>query len=152
MTYSSTEGRQRILDALAAAAQDVALALALVGEAYEHLDEQAADRLEAGIFQPLQSAYARAKRTRDGFAARHGMDMAPFGPAAQVAPSADVKALVDEAAEACARADETLGDLQDTMLPVEVGDAELRAGLAEVRNLLASVGPAARELTRTFGR
>ena len=33
-------------------------------------------------------------------------------------------------------ADETLAGLQDSMLPVEVGDPELRAGLSEVRSLI----------------
>jgi hypothetical protein len=38
------------------------------------------------------------------------------------------------------------------MLPVEVGDPELRAGLGEVRSLLDSVGGRARGLMRTLGR
>ncbi len=51
-----------------------------------------------------------------------------------------------------ARADETLSTLQDSMLPVEVGDPELRAGLAEVRVGLAEVEGHARDFLRTFGR
>jgi hypothetical protein len=38
------------------------------------------------------------------------------------------------------------------MRPVEVGDAELRAGLAEVRELVAGLGTRGREFLRTFGR
>jgi hypothetical protein len=38
------------------------------------------------------------------------------------------------------------------MLPIEVGDAELRAGLQEVRELLANLSRRSRELVRTFGR
>ena len=38
------------------------------------------------------------------------------------------------------------------MLPVEVGDPELRAGLAEVRELVGDLGARAREFMRTFGR
>jgi len=38
------------------------------------------------------------------------------------------------------------------MMPVEVGDAELRSGLAEVRELLADVAGRADGLLRTFGR
>jgi hypothetical protein len=38
------------------------------------------------------------------------------------------------------------------MLPIEVGDAELRAGLQEVRELLGEVRGRARELVRTLGR
>jgi hypothetical protein len=37
-------------------------------------------------------------------------------------------------------------------MPVEVGDPELRAGLAEVRELLGDVRSRAREFTRTLGR
>jgi hypothetical protein len=38
------------------------------------------------------------------------------------------------------------------MMPVEVGDPELRAGLSEVRELLSDVRARAREFTRTLGR
>ena len=38
------------------------------------------------------------------------------------------------------------------MLPVEVGDRELRAGIAEVRELLGGLRGRARELVRTLGR
>jgi len=42
--------------------------------------------------------------------------------------------------------------LQDSLLPVEVGDAELRAGMAEVRRQLGEVSRRAREFVRTLGR
>jgi hypothetical protein len=38
------------------------------------------------------------------------------------------------------------------MLPVEVGDQELRADLEHVRSLLGGLGARARELERTLGR
>jgi hypothetical protein len=38
------------------------------------------------------------------------------------------------------------------MLPVEVGDPELRAGLADVRELVGNLRSRARELVRTLGR
>jgi len=38
------------------------------------------------------------------------------------------------------------------MLPIEVGDAELRAGLTGVRELLGDVPAKARHLGRTVGR
>jgi hypothetical protein len=38
------------------------------------------------------------------------------------------------------------------MLPVEVGDVELRDGLREVRELLGPLGARTRELVRVFGR
>ena len=49
-------------------------------------------------------------------------------------------------------ADRILAELQDSMLPVEVGDPLLRAGLEEVRSLLGAVAASARELVRVFGR
>jgi hypothetical protein len=38
------------------------------------------------------------------------------------------------------------------MMPVEVGDAELRAGMAAVRRQLAEVSGHARQFLRRFGR
>ena len=38
------------------------------------------------------------------------------------------------------------------MLPVESGDADLRSGLSEMRELLAPVPGNAREFVRTLGR
>jgi hypothetical protein len=56
------------------------------------------------------------------------------------------------AVDAIARADSELTDLQDSMRPVEVGDAELRAGLAEVREALGAVQEHADAFLRTLGR
>jgi hypothetical protein len=152
MTYTAAEGRQRILDALAAAADEIALALAELSEAYEHLDEHAAERLEETLFGPVQAAYGRAKRSYGEFAERSGLPARPFTMPAQVAPSATARQLIERGLEALVRADLGLAELQDSMLPVEVGDAELRAGLAEVRALSERVRPPARELLRTLGR
>jgi hypothetical protein len=49
-------------------------------------------------------------------------------------------------------ADHILAELQDSLRPVEVGDPELRAGLAEVRTLLADVHRRARALESIIGR
>ena len=38
------------------------------------------------------------------------------------------------------------------MLPVEVGDPELRAGLSSAREALAAIPLGAREIVRTVGR
>jgi hypothetical protein len=54
--------------------------------------------------------------------------------------------------DAVGRADLTLASLQDSMLPVEVGDVELRAGLEEVRTLLGALPRQARQFVRTLGR
>ena len=60
--------------------------------------------------------------------------------------------LIDRAVVASAYADQTIAELQDSMLPVEVGDTELRAGLANVREALGNVAVRARNLVRTVGR
>jgi hypothetical protein len=152
MTYTTAEGRQQILDALARAADEIAVALGLLSEAYEHLDEQAAERLEERLFQPVQAAYGRAKRVHANFAQRHELTGHTFQTPSPVAPSNGAKGLIDAAVEAASRADGMLGELQDSMLPVEVGDVELRAGLSEVRELVGGVRSRARELVRTLGR
>ncbi|HEX5309933.1 MAG TPA: hypothetical protein VFW38_12745 [Solirubrobacteraceae bacterium] len=152
MTYTAAEGRQRILDALALATDEIALALTELSEAYEHLDEQAGERLEEALFAPVQAAYGRAKRTYSEFAERVALPARSFQTPAQAAPSKQAKQLIERALEALVRADLGLGELQDSMLPVEVGDAELRKGLAEVRELAERVRPRARELMRTLGR
>ncbi len=65
---------------------------------------------------------------------------------------ASLRALLDGAVDAVAEADTILSVLQDSMMPVEVGDRELRAGLAEVRELVASLRRRAREFVRVLGR
>jgi hypothetical protein len=152
MSYTTAEGRQQVLDALAAAADQIAVALALLSEAYEHLDEQAAERLEGELFQPVQAAYGRAKRVHAGFAERHKLSGRAFETPSPVAPSSGTKGLIDAAVDAAGRADGMLAELQDSMLPVEVGDVELRAGLSEVRELVGGLRGRAREVTRTLGR
>jgi hypothetical protein len=152
VTYTAAEGRQQILDAIAAAADEIAVALALLSEAYEHLDDQTAERLEEQLFRPLQAAYGRAKREHAGFAGRHELSGHTFVTPSPVAPSSGTKGLIEAAVDAAGRADGMLGELQDSMLPVEVGDVELRSGLAQVRESLGGVRQGARALTRTLGR
>jgi hypothetical protein len=148
----SAEARQELLDTIADAVDELGVALAALGEAYELLDERAADTLEAQLFRPVQTAYGNAQRTYAGFAQRFDLGTRAFEPAARGVPSTGVKAFVAGAVEAVAQADADLAELQDSMMPVEVGDAELRAGLAEVRELLADVRERAGDLLRTFGR
>ncbi len=97
-------------------------------------------------------AYGRAQRTYNEFAARHDLPDQQFGPAPSGAPSHGVKGFLDSAVDGIARADGALATLQDSMLPVEVGDPELRAGLEEVRTLLGEVPGRARQFVRTLGR
>ena len=60
----------------------------------------------------------------------------------------------NRAATAAARAQLMLQrtELQDSMRPVEVGDAELRAGLAQIRTTLADVRGRATKLLSLLGR
>jgi hypothetical protein len=150
--YSTADARQQLLNTLAKAADELGGALALLTEAYEQLDENTADRLEQELFRPVQSAYGRARRTHAQFAERHDLPGREFAPAAPAAPAKGVKGLVETAVATVAQADATLATLQDSMLPVEVGDPELRAGLEEVRSLIDHTRSRARELLRTFGR
>lgn len=152
MTYTTADGRRQLLDALARAVDEIGVALAALGEAYELLDERTAERLEQDLFRPVQSAYGRAQRTYAGFAERHNLPGHAFAAAPQGAPSTGVKGFVEAAVEAAGRADGELAGLQDSMLPIEVGDTELRAGLQEVRKALGEVRGRARELVRTLGR
>ena len=129
-----------------------ALSMAALGEAYEQLDEVTGDRLEAELFKGVQTAYGRAQRTHSGFAERYGLPTATFAPATDPHPSTGVKGLIDGAVAATSTADQLIAELQDSMRPVDVGDAELRAGLSEVRRLLDGVPGRARRFVSVLGR
>ena len=152
MVYTAAEGRQELLDFLAEAIERIGVALAALGAAYEQLDEHNADRLEEELFSPVQKAYGRAKSTHARFAERHGAGAGAFATASAGIPSTGAKSFIDNAVSAVTEADATLSELQDSELPTEVGDVELRAGLTEVRELLGGVRQRARELERTLGR
>jgi methionine synthase II (cobalamin-independent) len=152
VAYGTSEARQELLDTIADAIEEIGAALAALGAAYEQLDEHAADELEERLFRPVQVAYGRAKRTYTGFADRHDLTVRAFEPASPGAPSHGVKGFLDNAVDSVAEADDILLELQNSLAPVEVGDAELRAGLSEVRELIGTTAARAREVVRTFGR
>jgi hypothetical protein len=152
MAYITAEARQQLLDDLAGAIEALGAALADLGAAYELLDEQTADRVEEQLFRPVQHAFGRAQRTYAGFAERYGLTVRGLPPAKPGPASQGARALLDRAVDAVGRADEALVELQDSMMPVEVGDAELRAGLASVRALVEDVRGRAAGLLRTLGR
>jgi hypothetical protein len=152
MAYVTREAREELLDIIAEATDEIGVALAALGAAYEQLDERTGDRLEEELFRPVQLAYGRAKRTHSGFADRHGLATRTFEPANAGVPSQGVAGFLERAVDAVATADEMLIELQDSMRPVEVGDAELRAGLAEVRALIEQLPDRARLFMRSFGR
>lgn len=148
---TDASARQDILDEIAASVDDIAFALASVGEAYDQLEENTADRLEEALFGPLQRAYGRAQRTHNDFAARVGLATRQFAPGhAGVAHGA--AGPVNDAVEAVESADARLAELQDSMTPIEFGDQQLRADLSETRQILGDVPARAREFLRTLGR
>jgi hypothetical protein len=152
MAYATAEARQELLDTLAEASDAIAVALAAIGGAYDQLDEDSGDRLEEQLFRPVQLAYGRARAAHTGFAQRTGLPVREFKPATTGHPSQRVKGFIEAAVDALRSADGTLAELQDSMLPVEVGDPELRAALAGVRELIADLPSRARRFVSTFGR
>lgn len=152
MAYTTAEGREQVLSDLAVAIEQIADAIATLGEAYEQLDEHAGDVLEEKLFRPVQSAYGRARRTYAEFAARSNLRARSFPPHSPGPANQSVQSLIERAVDAVHDADQSIAELQDSMLPVEVGDPELRAGLSGVRETLAGVAVRARDLTRTVGR
>jgi hypothetical protein len=153
MTYTTEEGRRELLQATAEAADWIGVALTALGEAYELVDENAGDRLEQELFGPAQAVYGHAKRSHAEFAARHGLAPEAFASSPTPgAPSAGAHGFVEQAVEAVQRADDILSELQDSMLPVEVGDPELRAAIADVRTRLTALPARADALLRTLGR
>lgn len=152
MAYDSTEARREMLDTIATAADHLGAALAALGEAYEQLDETNADRLEEELFRGVQGAYGRAKRTYAEFAARHDLPARAFAQAEPGHPSTGVKGFIEVAVAEVLTADHELAELQDSMRPVDVGDAELRAGLSEVRRLIDGLPGRARRVVAMIGR
>jgi hypothetical protein len=152
MAYVTAEAQQELLDALAAATDDIGRALGALGDAYEQLDDVNADQLEEVLFGPVQAAYGRAKRTHTEFADRHDLPRRTFASPPSGAPSRGVKGFLDQAVDAVGRADSALASLQDSMMPVDVGDAELRAGMGEVRRHLARVSGQAHQFVSRLGR
>ncbi len=152
MAYTDADARGQLLAVLGEVADRLAVALGLLSSAYELLDEHAGEELEEQLFRPVQLAYGRLRRSHTDFAARHGLPGREFVPAPQGAPARGLRGLIDSGVQAVAEADRELSTLQDSMLPVEVGDRQLRTELAEVRETIGPVGSRARELMRTFGR
>ena len=152
MAYRAGEARQQLLDDIASAADQLALSVAALTEAYEELDEQTADHLEAELFRPAQLAYGRLRRTHAEFAERYSLPGRTFERSSGGQHSGDPRVYVDRAVEAIESADQILAELQDSMLPVEVGDRELRAGLSETRETIAQLPAKARRLMRAQGR
>jgi cobalamin-dependent methionine synthase I len=151
MSYTTESGRTQILDDSADAADGLSRAIAALGDVYDDLDEQTAERMEDQLFRPLQAAYGQLKRTRTEFAARHGLTERTLRQGTPGLP-ADPRQTLERVADEVEAADAALAELQDSLLPVEVGDQPLRAGLSQVRTLIGPVPAAADEFIRTLGR
>ncbi|HSO97370.1 MAG TPA: hypothetical protein VLP43_00325 [Solirubrobacteraceae bacterium] len=152
MSYSTADGRAQVLAELERATDAIGRALTSLGDAYEWLDEGTADRMESELFRPAQAAYGRAQRTHSEFSKRSGRTAVHFDPAGHTGHPGDARGALERASAALSEADATLATLQDSMLPVEVGDPELRAGLSGVRELIGPLPGRVRELLRTLGR
>ena len=152
VAYSTAEARAEMLDDIGVTADELAAALAALSEAYEALDDDAADELERAVFAPVQAAYGRLRRTHTEFARRHGLPERAFAPGSPGAHTGDPRVYIERGLDAADEAEQRLAELQDSMAPVDVGDPELRAGLAQTRTLLAEVPAGGRQLLRGFGR
>ncbi len=151
MSYSTADAREQVLDELASATEHLGTAVARLGEAYEEMEEHSADRLEEELFRPLQAAYGVAMRTHTEFSARYDISARELEESSPGLP-AGAREEIERAADEIRTADETIAKLQDSMLPVEVGDQQLRAGLSRARELIAPLPARAHELVRTLGR
>ena len=151
MSYTTDSGRRQIIDDALVAAHDLNDALAELTEAYDLLDEHAADEMEARLFKPTQAALGLLKRTLSEFATRYGLPQPVVRDGNQPNP-ADPHITLERVADLVAGADDGLAQLQDTLLPVEVGDATLRDGLRRTRELIDRVPSGAEALLRHLGR
>jgi hypothetical protein len=107
--------------------------------------------MEQVLHRPLQSAYGQLKRTNAEFARRFGLVAPDALDSTQPAPE-DPRLALENAADAIQAADDMLAELQDSLLPVEVGDQELRAGLSGTRTAIAPLPAACDEMISRFGR
>ncbi len=152
MAYTTAEARREVLEAVARAADELAFAGSSLSEAYDQLDEQSGDRLEAELFRPVQLASGRATRAQTEFAGRHGLEAVPPQEQPAGLPSQGPAGFVGRAAEAVAEANRVVSELQDSMLPVEAGDEQLRADLKAVREPLDGLPERARRFLSGLGR
>src|SRR4029078_8655139 len=104
------------------------------------------------LFRGVQTAYGRAQRTHAAFAARYSLPGRTFTQLGAALPAQGPRPSLERAGEAIEEADNALVELQDSMLPVEVGDRELRSDLAEVPKLVEALQARAQEFVRRFGR
>ena len=152
MPYTTTEGRQELLELLGQATEQLGRALGSLGEAYERLDEQTADRLEEELFGPAQKAFGRLQRIYADFAGRAGLPGRSFAAESAGLPSSGAAGFIEEAVFALSESAASLVSLQEAEPWTEVADDELRTGVAEARQVVDPLPGQARGLVRTLGR
>ena len=152
MTQTTIEARNELLDAVAEATAHLGLALASLGAATEDLDEYHGGQVEDRLFRPVQRAYGLARRAHSAFAERHGIQLRRLGAPPPAMATSGARTLIDQAAIEVGEADNAVTTLQDSMLPVEVGDPELRAALADVRAAIGGFPSDARQVVSRLGR
>ena len=152
MAVSTAQARGQILEEIAGATVQLSFTVGCLGAAYELLDEMTADRLETELFRPAQRAFTQAKRASSGFAGRYGLTpISREAPSAGL-PSQGVRVFIERAITASTEAGRRIAELQDSMLPIEAGDPELRTALAETRELIDGLPGSARSFLNTLGR
>ena len=96
VAYTTAEARQQLLDALARATDEIGIALASLGEAYELLDEHTAEELEVrALLAPFRWPMAERSGPTPSSPTATGCRAALFEPAAPGAPSRGVKGLLE---------------------------------------------------------
>lgn len=149
---TQSEARDEITTEVNAVVGRLSLAIACLTEAYEQLPDDAADELEAVLFRPMQKAYGQARATLNGFASRFGLTVPALEPPTPGLKSQGAQEFIEKAAALASATAGQVAELQDSMLPIDAGDPELRRGLAAVREILDGVPAAARGFLSTLGR
>ena len=141
------------LDEVGDATDDLAEALAALGEAFEALDDYNGERLEEQLFfRPVQMAYGRARRTHSEFAGRHGLPNRSFAPAPPGHPSQGVKGFINAPRWRPSAARTPASHSYRTRCAPSRSAMASCAQASEVRRLIAEVPRRASELVRGLGR
>ena len=153
MTYSTNDARIGLLGELAAAIEALARAFALLGAAYELVDEGTGDRLEEQLYGPTQKAYASLRRTHAAYAQEYDMRPQTFdSPDLESHGRAQPREVIEGAIEALEEADAILVEIQDSGLGVEAGNQKSRAGVSDVRRQLDPLQGRAETMLGLLGR
>ena len=123
-----------------------------LGDAYEWLDEQTADRMEDEIFRPAQAAYGRAQRTHAAFSERHELTRSHFDEAGHTGHPGDARGAIERAAASLTEADAILATFRIRCCRSTSAIRSCAPGSRAVRELIAPLPHQARQLLRMLGR